>query len=170
MWVGLIIVFAIAMVLGPVMLMQPSPGMARIAKLRTQASTLGMAVRLPSPLKNGEKVRGAVYTLPLDPVLQKIDDLPYWSLRRLGHSHGIHFNQKWDWGGKQKALPCMQACLHACIDELPEGIAAIEMNASGLGMQWDERIGEQAPEAAVEALKQRLEALMRSLVETIDEA
>lgn len=167
MWVWIIILVAIAMAVGPVMLMQPSAGTARIAKMRTHASTLGISVRLPSRSSTGEKVNGAIYSIPLDAKLRKFDDLQFWTLRELKHEHDIHFHKLWDWEGGKEANSAMHDCLHSCIDGLPKGITTIELNGAGLGALWDERIGQQTPEDAVAAFKEALEAIQNSLVDAV---
>lgn len=153
-WTWIIIILVVAMAIGPVMMLQPSAGMNRLAKMRTAASQLGLIVRVA---KKGEfPVSGAIYSLPLSKEIRQKKIQENWCLKKLTHVHDIHFCDNWDWDGDGRAEKGVQALLGNELKQLPEGIYSLEFRASGLGMFWDEKCRGMDEQKAVEAIKARL--------------
>ena len=97
-WPIILIVLAIAMAVGPVMMMQPTTRDRRLAGLRQDAAQAGLHVRM-SDYEKGEKKRPvAVYTYQVN--LPK--GTPTWSLIRRSYSHDIHFHATWEWRSTKK--------------------------------------------------------------------
>ncbi len=162
MWV--MVALAVAMVVGPVMMMQPSKGMATLAALRTHASQLGLSVHIPNRDDSGNRVNGAVYRMALPEVLRQRPHFTGWRIARQRHAHGIHFHGVWDWVGKHGAPEAMASDVKQQLDALPESIVALECTSVGVGVQWDERCHGEAPEAAVEGIRDLLLAISEKLV------
>ena len=102
MWTPIIIIaLAVAMVVGPVMLMRPSRLQQRQSRLRQYALEQGLRVQL-QPLPDGaaspdERQMLPVYLLPPAPAAGGSRRLPPWLLIRHAISHDIHFSGHWDW-------------------------------------------------------------------------
>lgn len=164
MWIMcLVIFFTVAMVVGPIMMLRPSPSVTALANMRTRASQLGVSVRMPPRQADGALVKGAIYSLPLTTALRKREDIEHWCLRRLTHSHEIHFHAFWDWEGKGRAGDRIAAALVPQLDKLPEGIDMLELNLSGVGVHWDERRRGAEPEEAVGKILLILQSALSAL-------
>lgn len=131
-WSILFILLAIAMAVGPIMIMQPSRRDRRLAALRQTAATLGMHVRMSD--YEGKPV--AVYSLPVD----LLKTTPKWQLIKQLYSHDIHFYQQWQLSAKSDDIPdAIHTQLKQFIDELPDDIIGIEVSSKMLGVWWKER-------------------------------
>ncbi|VUD66263.1 hypothetical protein TDB9533_03544 [Thalassocella blandensis] len=157
------IVLAVAMVVGPVMMIRPSPSQKKRAALRTQASQTGLVVKLASTDSSEAKggVRAAYYSLPVsDPSKKK---LTLWSLKKMPYAHDIHFSQQWDWEGKDKAEPRHWNLLQQTLNELPDSITGLGVNAMGVFYLWDEKYEQGNEKAVLERLKASLTDLASKL-------
>ena len=157
------IFFVVVMVFGPVMMLRPTPGTNRIAKLRTLASQLGMVVRIPS--KNEFSVKGALYTLPLSCVLRERHKkhATTWCLKKQSQEHDIHFLKDWDWLGEGRPEESMYDALRHCLASAPEGIHLLELNVSGVGVFWEEKCRGKPESSAVEDIQAYLQRVTNTL-------
>lgn len=141
MWVPLlIVVLAACMVIGPIMLMQPTESQRRLIKRRETAQKLGLRVHLvpvPEGIKNDEGSRQlAMYCLPWKtPERARIQ----WTLVRRQFSHGMHFCGVWDWDGEAAPVTDQQALSEADFAALPETVVAVAAGPQGLCCYWRER-------------------------------
>ncbi len=132
-WLPLLIVCgAIALVLGPVLLLQPSQRQRRVIALRNHALTLGLRVHF-MPL-NGEQV--TAYCLPW---LSDKDDRSLWLLIRKNYAHELHFQQCWHWSGDATASESWCLRLKDVLAQLPEGVDAVGNGPQGLAFYWREK-------------------------------
>ena len=144
MWITwLIIVLAVAMVVGPIMMVQPTPGMSRIAKIRTAASQIGLTVRLDTSKSNSTasaavRQTPVVYSLPHSKALRDRGPIAQWVLERKTYAHELHFHGQWDWRGAGRADTRQYPVLVALVEALSDDLSSIECNAGGLGCQWNE--------------------------------
>lgn len=173
MWITwLFVFFVIAMVVGPIMMLRPSPSVSKLANMRTYASQKGIGVRMPSreklaPGTQGPGLAGAIYSLALTSTLRKQSEgLGAWCLKRQSHEHEIHFHKSWDWEGKGKVSDAITPILIQQLDLLPDSIGMLQFNITGLGVLWDERCRGAEPEVAVDAIHALLKSLMDSLEST----
>ncbi len=173
MWVTwLFVFFVIAMVVGPIMMLRPSPSVSKLANMRTRASQKGISVRMPSrekhvPGTQGPGLAGAIYSLALTPVLRKQSEgLGAWCLKRQSHDHEIHFHKRWDWEGNGKISDALKPAIILQLDELPESIEMLEFNITGVGVLWDERCRGAEPDAVVDAIH----TLLKSIIEALESA
>lgn len=170
MWITwLFVFFVIAMIVGPIMMLRPSPSVSKLANMRTRASQKGISVRMPSrekrePGTQGAGLGGAIYSLALTSALRKHSEGPgAWCLRRQSHDHGIHFHKRWDWEGKGKISDALKPAIIKQLDQLPDSIEMLEFNITGLGVLWDERCRGAEPDAAVDAIHTLLTSIMQAL-------
>ncbi len=163
MWAA--IIFVVAMVVGPVMMLRPSPAMTILAQMRTRANQLGLSVRVPRRNAANEPVKGCIYSIPLSQRMRKHDQFENWMLTRLSHAHDIHFHKDWDWVGDGRPLDAFVKALPGILEALPEGIALLECNHGGLGVHWDEKRRGDSSEDAVD----KIHALLQSLSDAMDQ-
>lgn len=133
-WPIVFIVLAIAMAVGPIMIMQPSRRDRRLAELRQKAASLGLQLRLSD--YEGSSV--AVYTLPV--ILPK--NTPTWQIIKQAYAHGLHFYQHWQLSSSStiEMVPATIAdALKAYIDQLPDDIVGIEVSNKIVGIWWQEK-------------------------------
>lgn len=164
MWLTiLLIVLALAMALGPVMLLQPSSGLQKLAKIRLLANQQGLIIRLPTAQAHG----GAEYYLPLSKALRALAAQSSWALEKKNIAHEIHFYGDWDWRGSSQAPQALWSELRQILAHLPEGISALIFSPSGIGCEWDERCRGASENEAVTAIKTFLEQMLTTLEKSL---
>lgn len=152
-WPIILIVLAIAMAVGPIMLMQPSTRDRRLASLRQEAAQAGLDVRMADYEKGEQKTSVAVYTYQVN--LPK--NTPTWSLLRRSYAHEIHFHSTWEWQSTNKKISSKKEDeLHQFLDGLPVDIVGLEVNEMRVGVWWQEK-----PSAmTIKTIKQLLQQLV----------
>lgn len=138
-FVVVLVLLVFAMLVGPVLMMKPSPRDRRLANLRSQATNLGLRVSL-QPLS---KRMVAVYELPWEREEHTKLIGVEWMLERQSYSHEIHFADWWQWAGEGRPPAAAVPLLQAQMQSLPEGVLAIEATRLGLRCYWSEIGGEQ---------------------------
>lgn len=159
-----LIALAIAMIVGPIMMLQPTQGMARIARLRALAVQNGLSVQLVSKAESPQGTERAKYSLPWRNPQRRTPETQGWSLMMMNVSHDIHYFGKWDWGGKGRVTEAYSTDLKALLESLPEGYFGVVANGGGIGVIWDEKCLGRSEDAALEDVKNLLFKL-RDLLE-----
>lgn len=153
------VVFAVALAVGPIMLMRPTTGQKRLASIRTAAAERGLMVSsekhhvlyiLPWRRENGKKTKA---------------DFDEWRLAKQNYSHGAHYFNDWDWEGR--------ACPDSSIrhDELrrllasSESYAVLGGNRIGVYLGWNERLGGEGVDKKLDELQRDLNCLSKVYVE-----
>ncbi|MBX2857235.1 MAG: hypothetical protein KTR17_01115 [Cellvibrionaceae bacterium] len=162
---GIFVVLAVAMIVGPLMMLRPSPRQTQLIKLRRLAVDKGLRVQmLDRPVAGGESLSTqskpemvAAYCMQL----QMASDSPLsdwrWMLVRTAFAHDIHLGGVWDWSEKQQAPAIDQQSLLVFLQSLPESVLAVRQDGEGIAVLWSERVPrEQSPEQAVEVLNRAL--------------
>lgn len=163
MWTTIIIVIlAVSMMLGPIMLIQPSKRQRRLAKLRAAATQNGLRVRMsPLPPKSkraGESV--AVYFRSWeDPKKRR----KTWMLARQSIDHGVHFADDWDWVDDRRPTQLDELALKAALADLPESVLGLEATGQTLGLYWLENLSGKSEDEAVSEIASWLGRLHRLL-------
>lgn len=147
----LIIIFAVALVVGPVMWLKPSEHDRRLAALRQNAATAGMTVQmktLPEALGAGT---AAVY-------FRRWNDQRRlqvgWTLELQRVEHEMHFAGRWDWRNGRAAPEGAREPLRQMLSQLPDDACAIIATESALGVQWRENRGQKGLVALQSALEE----------------
>ncbi|MCV6614709.1 MAG: hypothetical protein OIF35_07000 [Cellvibrionaceae bacterium] len=153
----ILIVVAVAMVVGPVMLMKPSGRDRQLASLRQQAIEQGLQTRLTSLPEALKQYSHA----PTIAVYQRRWQRGKWQgqadamlLLRQPYGHGLHFCEQWDW--QQPPLPPLAPSegLSQLLTGLHETVLAVEFGPLGAGLYWLEKgIGVEQIGASFEALE-----------------
>ncbi|MGH1484948.1 MAG: hypothetical protein ACRBCI_01935 [Cellvibrionaceae bacterium] len=134
-WAIFFIVLAIAMAVGPIMLMQPSKRDRRLAALRSAAAMSGLSVHMSDYINGNNKQAVAVYTM----AVELPQEAPSWQLLKRTYKHDIHFYGQWDWQKEPDPLMRQEKQLKALLDDLPDDIVGLEVNKNLLGIWWRER-------------------------------
>ncbi len=158
-----LIALAIAMIVGPIMMLQPTQGMARIARLRTLASQNGLSVQLVPKSESPQAKERAKYSIAWRDPQRKTNETRGWSLVMMNISHDIHFFGKWDWVGKGRATEAYIPEIKALLETLPEGYYGVVSNGGGVGVIWDERCLGRTEETALSDVKSLLSKLRNTL-------
>lgn len=161
-WLPLIIIlFAIVLVVGPVMWLKPSDRDRRLAALRSRAARDGLTVQMQSlPAAEGQGTAAVYFVRWRDSRRLQTG----WVLERKRGDHEMHFSGRWDWrNGRAAPRPAWEP-LRALLGALPEDVTAIVGAGSGLGVQWRESTGDSgmtALEKALEASRPLIEEAIR---------
>lgn len=160
----LIIGLALCMILGPIMLLKPSPRQQRLAKLRALAPKLGLKIHM-AHLGGEER---AVYQLPW-PVGKKRYHCLDWCLERKTYIHDIHLCQYWYWVDNKIPDPEVVQLLRQQLPLLPESINGVAANSQGLSCFWDERGGFTTQEVMAKWLQQTQTMLWPLVAKAVDQ-
>lgn len=150
MWPVVIVILVVAMMVGPIMIMQPSKGQKRLAALRTFAQSEGVRVNA-SQIKEADGGPCWFYWLSL----AKKDQLPVMLLERKNYAHGLHVAEFWAFKGDSVKV-C--AAVEGVLRKLPDSVCAFEVNAHAVGVHWTEAGGQKTLEAWLAQLKLLLDA------------
>ncbi len=136
-WLPVVIVLmAVAMVVGPVMLMQPSARQRREASLRSRAESLGLRVHLlPLP---GSKTPGQLSPAYCLPWRRDNADLSAWLLVRGNYEHALNFSGVWQWQQGMEAGSAWHEPVLKLLPQLPACVQAVGNGPQGLCLYWDE--------------------------------
>ncbi len=139
-WFFIILIVTIALVMGPISMLRPSPAQKRKEQLRTYATAQGVRFslrRLPA-LKTDvdQPVTMPVYYLSPPP---KTRELPEWILMRTGYAHEGNFSSEWDWQTNVRPSDATCELLKACLPQLPESVRAVSGGNMGICVFWQEK-------------------------------
>ena len=150
MWTIVIVILVISMMLGPIMIMQPSKRQRRLAKLRSHAQKLGLSVG-SSTLQTANGRICWFYWLSLPKQCQ----LPLASLQRESYAHGLHLADFW---ATKQPIPDPHR-IEGFLKALPDTVYGVDINDNTLGIHWSEKEGIAGLEV--------LHGLLKSLSETV---
>jgi hypothetical protein len=149
----LLIIVAVAFVLMPVFWLMPSPAQKRQARLRQQAMSLGLIVKVcnmpqsrTAVVRKEEAVKGVLYRLPIN--------------GRDGAKVKASLLQRVDQDTEASGNEDVKEVLDQTLQTLPASVQAVECNATSVGAYWRE----QGDEAAVDQIHQALLALRQQLI------
>ncbi len=142
LWLILLLIGVAAMVLGPIMLLQPNSTQRYQERLRKRAMELGLRVgmqSLPRQATDTEQPQVMpVYSLPP----RKKPEGGDWLLVRSPYAHESHFLEFWVWQGQGRATEQSLAWLRQQLPSLPPSVAGVEHSSQGIGFYWSEAGGE----------------------------
>ncbi len=148
MWLPIIICLgAAALLLGPILLMQPSAGQRREARLRQCAADQGLRVHLQVP-PVGTEVPRHIKSMPMYclPWTEQADTRHQWSLVKKNYTHELHCAGQWDW-----SVGCESRDVNfvlPALDRVPAKVVAVAAGPQGLCVYWSE-IGSEADVEAI---------------------
>lgn len=127
----IIVILVVAMIVGPIMMMQPSAREKRVSHWRQTAIEEGFSVRM----RKVEQSNHAEYIYPWANKAKRAS----WTLTKQNYVHDIHFLDYWEWDGTGRPSTAMLESLAEYIKTLPAGASLIEANAAGMACCWDEQ-------------------------------
>lgn len=139
MWLTIAVIFlAVMMMIGPIMMIQPSPRQRALSKLRINALKKNLHVTMVSNPIGDDPSFLAEYSYP------KINDdkqqkkVTSWRLTYKNYEHELHFYKHWD--GLTKGLLSVdyENKITQVLTKLPMTIVAIEMKKIGPAITWKE--------------------------------
>jgi len=152
-WIVVILLGVLAMVLGPVMMLQPSERDRQQEAVRRRATEKGLRVTLEALPKQAtdltEPERLPVYRQPAAKGGGPARD---WMLVRAAYEHESHFMGMWAWQGKGRATPAERACLRQCLPRMPRSVRALSGDPGGWSVYWTEAGGDRALAVVEETL------------------
>jgi len=158
----IILIVAVGLVLGPVMMMRPSPAQKNRESMRLVARAEGVhySIRnLPQQADEQEKPAPiAVYFLPPAEANPSLDN---WMLLRTRYQHDIHFLGWWAWRDGNRPLGVEETVLREHLGGLPGSVKAVSGGAEGLSVYWDETGGEPVLKQVLKLLKALQAAAIR---------
>jgi hypothetical protein len=159
MWLPIIICLgAAALLLGPILLMQPSAGQRREAKLRQRALERGLRVHLQVP-PTGADVPNYVKSMAMYclPWTEQRDTRHVWTLVKKNYAHELHCQGHWDWGIKCESRDVSSVL--SLIEQAPTKVIAMAGGPQGLCGFWSEIGSEADVDAIAEWLQRSAETL-----------
>lgn len=156
-WMIMLAIAIIAMLVGPVMMLQPSSSQRIEEALRARARALGLRVAIMSlPRQATDTDTPSAMPIYCLPHLQQPDaGVTEWLLLRAAYKHAAHFMETWEWHGKGRATEREQLLLQQLLPQLPTSVSAIGVGPQGYCCYWSERGG-------IETLE-RLNAILQNL-------
>lgn len=139
MWVTVVaIIMVVALVVGPIMMLQPNAHQTRLARLRSLALKNGLQVHLAQNPASGDPRQIAVYSFRLPPQNIGRITLRPWCLSRQNLEHELNFFADWDWVGAGRPKREQRQDLRNWLLELPAPIRAVEVEEQMVSVYWTE--------------------------------
>ena len=153
MWFIVIMIVVVALVVGPMMMMRPSPAQKNKENLRATAFAKGIRIsvkNLPQLTTDIEKP-APVPVYFFAPTDHHLDD--DWFLLRTSYAHDLHFLQWWEWQGDLRPTTAEQAALEAYLPSLPDSVRAVSMGSKGVCVYWQEQGGDPVLQQIIKLLE-----------------
>ena len=157
----LILLGVVSLVLGPIMMMQPSPAQRRMASLREAALKNGLRVHM-QPVPTSVKLdyyldMAAMYCLPWT---EQKHTRSSWLLTQRSYTHELHFDGVWEWQGEERELNVK--ALKCALAKVPNKVFAVARGPQGLCCYWSEFGKEEDVQALARWLKEDLLQIVES--------
>lgn len=136
---GTVIIVAViavfCLLVGPILMLQPTPRQRQLAQLRARAGTLGLSV-------STSVLEGKPYTVYGAPWPQqsryRFGAAP-WTLVRKPYEHPIHLAGVWDHSDQNHIDPTAVTAVTALLERLPGAVVALSASPRGLAAYWLEK-------------------------------
>lgn len=132
-----ILIGVVSLVLGPIMLMQPTQAQRRQMRLREVALQAGLRVHIhpfPSTAHCDDRVgMAAVYCFPWK---EQRHTRTAWLLTKRAYPHELHFSGVWEWQGEGREEQV--ALLKRALEKVPKKVLAVMRGPQGLCCYWSE--------------------------------
>ncbi|ACE86296.1 hypothetical protein [Cellvibrio japonicus] len=150
----LLLVIAIALVVGPMAMLRPNPEQRRREQLRLAARDLGLrfAMRHLPRLKTDLEDSPAIPCYYLPPPESCIPE-SNWILMRTSYAHEGNFYQEWDWIGDGRPASAVADWLKEQMTTVPVSFKAIASGMAGTSVYWTEKGVAKTPEEQAASLQ-----------------
>ena len=132
----IIVILVIALAVGPVMLMQPTPQQKRLAKLRGMAAAKGLIVGMAS-WPDSQAAKAKYYMRYAAPWQSNNREKLNCLLVYRDYSHELHIANNWEVHPKGASVP--DAIKEALAEGLLPSIKAIGCGPQGVYVDWNEQ-------------------------------
>lgn len=150
----LVSVAVVAMVVGPVMMMQPSAAQRRQEALRLHAIQRGLRVKIVSlPQQRTDREEPTAIPMFCLPHSQGQQCVSEWLLLRGAYAHEAHFWEEWLWFKEPKITPKECGWLREKLPFLPKSVAAVGCDLGGVSVYWSEAGGESVLDGLADMLR-----------------
>jgi hypothetical protein len=153
MWFVIMMLLAVALVLGPVMMMRPDPIQKNKEQMRAIAYSKGIRFtikKLPQQLSELEPPAPIpVYFFAPSKTSGDTD----WILLRTSYEHGAHFMGHWAWQKQPRATAAEETILVNYLPRLPESVLGVSSGGQGVCVYWRETGGIEALALIIELLE-----------------
>lgn len=159
--IGLIVILiiAVALIMGPIMMMRPNPAQKNKENMRSLARTKGVHYSMRNlPRQPDEQTPPPAVPVYFFPPT-KTQNTTGWMLVRTHYQHEINFLGWWAWQGEQRATDAEIEVLKAQLPALPESVRAVSAGGEGVYVYWQEKGGD----AALQQVLRLLESLKHSV-------
>lgn len=157
-WFISILLVAIALIVGPMMLLRPDPAQKNKENLRAIAAAKGVRFTIKQLPQQTTEIESpapiSVYFFA--PSNQQQDD--DWMLLRATYDHEILYLRGWEWQGDVRPPAAEQEVLKKYLPLLPDSVRAVSSGSKGICVYWSEKGGEEVL-AQVLGLLQELKQL-----------
>jgi len=149
----IIIVIALALILGPVMMLRPNAAQKYKEGLRRLARAEGVHYSIRNiPRQADEQEQPAGVPVYFFPPL-KTQTSPGWMLVRTHYEHDLHFLGWWNWQGEERPTDAELEVLREHLPTLPESVRAVSSAGQGVTVYWEEQGGEPVLQQVLSLLK-----------------
>lgn len=153
-WFFIILIVAIAMVIGPISMLRPSLGQKRKEDLRLHANKHAVRFsmrRLPALKTDIEQAAPIpVYYLP---PLTKSREISEWIIMRTHYVHEGNFYLEWDWQTDVRPNDATTVVLKTYLPQLPASVTAISRSNMGMCVFWSEQEGVETLDLLIEMIR-----------------
>lgn len=167
-WFFVILILAIALILGPISMLRPKPAQRHKETLRMHAAGKGIrfGMRTLPKLKTAteEPIPSPVYYLPPD---AKKQSAPTWTMIRTDYQHEGNFYQEWDWYGPYRPPEMVCDMLRKRLPDLPASVSAITQGEAGTCIFWSEKGGTEVLDELIKILHELRQATMEEAREPL---
>lgn len=152
-WTLVVLLGVVAMVVGPLMLLQPSARERRQAELRERARQEGIMVSLRAlPRQTTDMETPSRIPAYKRPAGKGGGPTSPWMLVRAAYWHEAHFLGSWTWQGPGRASAREQQWLTQQLPGLPQSVQAVAGDVKGWSVYWTELGGGDALESILDFL------------------
>ncbi|WP_331346843.1 hypothetical protein [Cellvibrio sp. UBA7661] len=153
-WFFIILVVALALVLGPISMLKPKPAQKRRENLRLYANQRGVRYTLRRPPVLSTDIEQPepmpVYYLP---PAAKTPTESEWILMRTHYVHEGNFYQEWDWQTATRPCDDVCQCLKIYLPDLPASVIAITQGSLGICVFWSEKEDKETLELLIDMME-----------------
>jgi len=159
----------VVMIVGPIMMVQPSRYQKRLARLRTLAAKRGLRVRLGQNPAPGEPRQLAIYSHAIE-TNKRLQKIPTWSLARQTLEHELNFATGWDWLCERQAPKVLHEPIQQWLMALPASIRVVEVTEHSVGVYWTESCWHKEPrwELSVDKCLNDVDQFLHRLTQIVD--
>ncbi len=153
-WFFVLLILAVALVIGPVSMLRPKPAQRHKEMLRMTAAGQGVrfGLRTLPKLKTAAEDPSPTPVYYLSPTV-KMQSLPTWTLMRTDYEHEGNFYQEWDFEGEYRPGATICGFLKDILPTMPASVAAISQGKAGTCVFWNEKGDLETLDALVTMLK-----------------